>query len=90
VTVARASGAPVRDSEDLLVVTSDFLATGGDAAFAPVRLLRVLDAGAERQLLRDAIAERLSARGGRLGWRDVYDTTHPRWRYPGSRPVTCD
>ncbi len=89
VNVTRESGAPVRDGEDLLVVTSDFLATGGDGAFAPVGVLRVIDSGADAPLLRDVIAERLRARGGRIGWRDVFDPAHPRWTFPGSRPVRC-
>jgi 5'-nucleotidase len=89
VRLSRSSGVPVRDDEELLVVTSDFLATGGDAAFAPVRLLQVIDAGADAPLLRDVIAARLRARGGKIGWRDVFDPAHPRWTYPGPRPVRC-
>jgi hypothetical protein len=90
VRVSRASGAPVRDAEELLVVTSDFLAMGGDAAFASVGLLRVISAEGAGPLLRDAIAARLRAQGGRIASRDVFDPAHPRWHYPGSRPVKCD
>ena len=36
VTVTRPSGAPILDDESLLVVVSDFLATGGDGILAPV------------------------------------------------------
>jgi hypothetical protein len=79
----------VRDTDDLLVVTSDFLATGGDAALAPVGRVRVIDAGGEAPLVRDVIADRLRARGGRIGWRDVFDPARPRWTFPGARPVRC-
>jgi 5'-nucleotidase len=89
VSLTRESGAPVRDDEELLVVTSDFLATGGDGAFASVGVLRVIDAGGDAAFLREAIAARLHARGGRIGSHDVFDPSRPRWTYPGPRPVTC-
>ncbi len=36
VALRRESGGPIRDNESLTVVTTDFLATGGDSFFAPV------------------------------------------------------
>jgi 5'-nucleotidase len=88
-TVARRSGDAIRENEELTVVTSDFLATGGDGAFAPVGILRVVDGGDDGPFVRDAIAERLRERGGHLGEHQVFDRSHPRWTYPGDRPVRC-
>ena len=85
----RPSGAPVGDDEELTVATSDFLATGGDGAFAPVRLLRVTDAGDDGPLVRDAIADRLRERGGWLDAKQFFDPARPRLTYAGRRPVRC-
>jgi 5'-nucleotidase len=88
-TLRRASGAPIRDDDELTVTTSDFLATGGDAAFAPVRVLRVTNGGDEGLLVREAIAGRLRARGGALDAKAFFDSSRPRLSYPGTRPVRC-
>jgi 2',3'-cyclic-nucleotide 2'-phosphodiesterase (5'-nucleotidase family) len=85
----RPSGAPVGGDEELTVATSDFLATGGDGAFAPVRLLRVTDAGDDGPLVRDAIADRLRERGGWLDAKQFFDPARPRLTYAGRRPVRC-
>jgi 2',3'-cyclic-nucleotide 2'-phosphodiesterase (5'-nucleotidase family) len=88
-TLRRRSGAPIRDDEELTIATSDFLATGGDGAFAPVRLLRVADAGDDAPLVRDAIVDSLRQRGGSLDGKQFFDPAHPRLMYPGRRPVQC-
>ena len=89
VTVRRLSGAPIRDDEQLTIATSDFLATGGDGAFASIRLVRTLDAGDDAPLVRDAIADRLRHRGGWIDARQFFDPAHPRLTYAGTRPVRC-
>jgi 5'-nucleotidase len=89
VTITRSSGAPIRDDEELTIATSDFLATGGDAAFAPVRVPRALEAGDDAPLVRDAIADRLRHRGGAIDPRQFFDIAHPRLMYSGKRPVRC-
>jgi 5'-nucleotidase len=86
IALARPDGRPVRDDEVLTIVTSDFLATGGnDGAF------KVLPAGAvtveDGVLVREEIARLLRARGGELRGDD--DTGKPRLAYPGTRPVRC-
>jgi 5'-nucleotidase len=88
-TLRRRSGAPIRDDEELTIATSDFLATGGDGAFAPVRLLGVADAGDDPPLVRDAIADGLRQRGGSLDAKQFFDSAHPRLSYQGTRPVRC-
>jgi hypothetical protein len=73
----------------LIIATSDFLATDGDAAFAPIRMLLVTNGGDEGLLVRDAIAGRLRARGGALDAKAFFDSSHPRLSYSGTRPVRC-
>jgi 2',3'-cyclic-nucleotide 2'-phosphodiesterase (5'-nucleotidase family) len=88
-TLRRRSGPPIRDDEELTIATSDFLATGGDGAFAPVRLLPVADAGDDAPLVRDAIADGLRQRAGWLDAKQFFDPAHPRLSYQGTRPVRC-
>jgi 2',3'-cyclic-nucleotide 2'-phosphodiesterase (5'-nucleotidase family) len=88
-SLRRASGTPIREDEELTVATSDFLATGGDGAFGPVGLLRVIDATDDAPLVRDALAGGLRQRGGWLDPKQFFDPGHPRLTYPAPRPVRC-
>jgi hypothetical protein len=88
-SLRRASGAPIRGDEELTVATSDFLATGGDGAFGPVGVLRVIDASDDAPLVRDALAGRLRQRGGWLDPKALFDPARPRLTYPAPRPVRC-
>jgi 5'-nucleotidase len=90
VRIVRTNGKPVGDAERLRVVTSDYLATGGDDLFAPVQLpdpAVAFDSGT----VRDALAAELRKRGGRLDGQSVtlLDRDHPRLTLPSARPVIC-
>jgi 2',3'-cyclic-nucleotide 2'-phosphodiesterase (5'-nucleotidase family) len=89
VSLRRRSGAPIRGEEDLTIATSDFLATGGDGAFAAVRLLRVAGDGDDGPLVRDALADRLRQRHAAIDPATFFDSSRPRLTYPGRRPVSC-
>jgi hypothetical protein len=74
------------------MVTSDFLASGGDNILG----ITDLDQGAiqiddDGPLIRDGIAEVLAHRGATLhaGDKRVFDKAAPRFVYPGKRPVKC-
>jgi 5'-nucleotidase len=87
VVLTRPSGQVLRDDTSLVVVTSDFLATGGDKTFtalAPGKL-EIVDA----PLIRDGIGQALKRRGGTLHGRDFYDPKHLRLGFEGHRPLTC-
>ena len=91
VELARADGKPIAPEEPLVVITSDFVATGGDALFTGIvdpAAIQILEDGPN---LRDAIAEVLTKGGGTLRPDDpkLFSTDHPRWTYPGTRPVSC-
>jgi hypothetical protein len=91
VALIRDDGRPVGDDEPLVLLTSDFLASGGDGAVAALHLppaAITLDSG---PTIRDAMADQLRRRGGTLRGDDpaLLDPTHRRVAYPGSRPVSC-
>ncbi|MCP4448204.1 MAG: bifunctional metallophosphatase/5'-nucleotidase [Myxococcales bacterium] len=89
VSMTRANGKTVRDEEVITIVTSDFLASGGDGLIGSEGLEALetkLDDGA---LMRDAMAEQFRKRGGELRSADFFDSAHPRIDYVGERPVVC-
>jgi 5'-nucleotidase len=84
-----ADGREVAAGDRLTVVTSDFLATGGDGLFpAEARRAARLDRGPP---IREAMAQVLRARGGALAGDApaLLDPAHPRITYPAPRPVFC-
>jgi 5'-nucleotidase len=80
---------PIAPGDAVTVVTSDFLATGGDGLFSPeIQRRAVLDDGAP---IRDAMAAALRRRGGTLDGDapPLNDAAKPRLAYPAPRPVKC-
>ena len=86
VALTRLGGTPVRDEEMLAVITTDFMATGGDGFFAGASV--VYEIGPP---IRDALAEALQKRGGVLDASDrsLFDPAHPRFALPGEVPIHC-
>ncbi len=76
-------GAEVRDNDKLTVVTSDFVALGGDRAEIPKDRAVIED-----ELVRDALEKGITGRG-ELKENDLFDSEHPRWKMPSERPVRC-
>jgi hypothetical protein len=89
VSLTRERGRSILDDDPLTVVTSDFLATGGDRLFEPVTPLRVVSSAEGDPVMRDAMAERLRARGGSLREGQLIDPRAPRLAYEGRRPIRC-
>jgi len=90
VVVTLADGRDVQDDDEIVVVSNDFLATGGDRIFTPVMPAGGYDLPAVSPLVRDQIAEWMAARGGVLHASDFYDPTNPRYVLPGPVPVSCE
>ena len=85
--VVRDNGKPVGDQEKLQIVTSDFLATGGDGALAKLGRDRItIESG---RPIRDEIAGVVTKQGGAVSANQYYDPKAKRLRYPGTRPVRC-
>lgn len=91
VDLLRPNGRPIRDTDNLRVVTSDFLATGGDHALTAEIQPANLTISEDGPNIRDAIAEYLRAHPMTVRPDDprFYSREHPRWQYPDSRPVRC-
>ncbi len=87
--ITRDDGRAIPDDATLTMATTDFLATGTEAAFAALRAREgavTIDHGS---LVREAMARTLEARGGQLSPRDLYEPSAPRVRYEGTRPISC-
>lgn len=86
----RGDGRVIASGARLTLVTSDYLATGGDRLFSAIGLSRTRIAPVGKRLLRDALAEELGKRG-RIDPSDphLFDPERPRIELPSSRPVTC-
>ncbi|MDH4062878.1 MAG: bifunctional metallophosphatase/5'-nucleotidase [Acidobacteriota bacterium] len=87
VRLQRDNGTPVKPTEQLQVVTLDFLATGGDGFFDAIEPLKILGSVSDGPIFRDALALSLMNGGGMLR------APSPRSGglvFPGLRPVTCE
>jgi 5'-nucleotidase len=83
-------GALIQAADQLAILTSDFLATGGDGLFWE-ELKQRARLNDDAPPIRDAMSAVLKARGGTLDGGDprIADPAHPRLAYPGARPVRC-
>jgi len=89
VSLTRASGTPIRPDERLTLVTSDFVADGGDGVLAPAAPLGEIRSVEGAPIQREAVVDWLRKRGGGLNENQYVSPENRRWSYPGSRPVTC-
>ena len=90
VRLLRDDGRLVTDDEQLVMVTSDFLASGGmDGALKSIDPTQVIIE--EGNLIREAMIAELSRRGGTIdgGDRALLDPARRRIAFPGRRPVIC-
>jgi 2',3'-cyclic-nucleotide 2'-phosphodiesterase (5'-nucleotidase family) len=90
VEISRPNGKRVAEETELRVITSDFLAAGGDGLFRGVSLGENAIEIHRDRMMRDAFAQQLEARA-RIdpGDRALFDPEQPRVRYEGVRPLRC-
>jgi 2',3'-cyclic-nucleotide 2'-phosphodiesterase (5'-nucleotidase family) len=88
--LTRSDGRAIAENARLTLVTSDYLATGGDRLFAPIDLARSRIEPLGDVLMRDALAAEFNRRG-RIDPRDkrLFDPAQPRIDLPSKRPVSC-
>jgi len=88
--LTRDNGKPVSDRESLLLVTSDYLATGGDGLFQPLSLAPQRIELETSGNFRDALARSLKHHP-QLSPRDprIFDPAHPRLKLSSPRPLIC-
>ncbi len=82
-------GKPLADEASYKIVTSDFLASGGDASVIgrlklPEGSVKMTDV-----IIRDAIAEILRKKKGKVDPAQLLSPTNKRLDYEGQRPVEC-
>jgi 2',3'-cyclic-nucleotide 2'-phosphodiesterase (5'-nucleotidase family) len=82
-------GKAIKDDRKLLLVTSDFLASGGDGVIGRLKLADGAVDLSDGRIIREAIAGALKKRGGTITASSLYDPKKPRLAYPGKRPVKC-
>jgi 5'-nucleotidase len=85
----RGDSGPIRDDAMLRVVTTDFLALGGDALLAAAAPPGGFQLSSDGPLVRDAVADWLRARGGRLNEAELARRSASLWSLPGPPPMTC-
>jgi 5'-nucleotidase len=85
ITVA---GKPLSETASYKLVTSDFLASGGDGLIGRLKLpetaIQMTDV-----IIRDAMADALRKRKGAIEPAQLYSATKKRMDYEGERPVEC-
>ncbi len=89
VVLKRPSGIPIRPDERLTVVTSDFLAGGGDGIVAPAGPIGEIKTPEGAPLLRESVVAWLRSHGGHFDERQFVAPDKRRWHVPGPRPVMC-
>ena len=88
VTLTRRSGARIRPDERLTVVTSDFVADGGDGVVNPAGPMTRHSIDGE-PLLRESVVAWLRKHGGRFNESQFIAPQNRRWHLPAPRPVMC-
>ncbi|HEX5204420.1 MAG TPA: 5'-nucleotidase C-terminal domain-containing protein, partial [Actinoplanes sp.] len=86
VTMTRASGTEIADDDPVLLVTSDFLATGGDGILTPIMPAGGFPVDTSAPLIRDAIVDYMRRPGGPVRESQLIDAT-PRLSVSG--PTSC-
>lgn len=87
VALSRDDGSALSDETRLDLVTTDFLATGGDGFFAETSIPFQIGT-----VVREEMAEVLRKRGGTLSPDDpaLLDPSKPRFDLPGPVPIRCE
>lgn len=88
-TMTRPDGSEIADQDMLAVMTTDFLATGGDGIFTPIIPEGGLTVVESTQLVRETIASWMRARGGTLNADSFSDAENPAWNIPESVEMGC-
>ncbi|MBL9017615.1 MAG: bifunctional metallophosphatase/5'-nucleotidase [Myxococcales bacterium] len=84
----KVAGKPLDENKAYKLVTSDFLASGGDGLIGRLKLapnaIKITDV-----IIRDAIADHLRKHKGSVDPAKLFSPANRRLDYEGSRPVSC-
>jgi len=89
VTMIRTDGSAIEDHEMLAIITTDFLATGGDNVLTTIIPEHGFTIDSEKPLVREAIADWMRQRGGSLDAETFSDAGNPKWNIPDSVAAQC-
>jgi len=89
VVLERPSGMPIRPDERLNVVTSDFVAGGGDGIVAPAGPLGDIKSPDGAPILRESVVAWLRGHGGHFDEHHFVAPDKRRWHFPAPRPMMC-
>ena len=89
VTMTRNDGSEIEDHEMLAVMTTDFLATGGDDVLTPIIPEAGFPISSDTPLIREVVANWMRQRGGNLSADTFLDTDNPKWNIPDSIAEEC-
>lgn len=87
VRLQRENGAAIKPTDQLRVVTVDFLATGGDGFFDPIEPVKLIGSVSDGPIFRDVFAFSLMRSGGTLA--PPAASTPRGVVFNGSRPLSC-
>jgi 2',3'-cyclic-nucleotide 2'-phosphodiesterase (5'-nucleotidase family) len=89
VSMQRPDGSTIEDDDALVVLTTDFLATGGDDVLTPIIPEGGFPIDASQPLIREAIANWLRQHGGSLDAGSFSDSGNPKWNISVAAGDAC-
>lgn len=90
VSMIRDNGSTVIDQDQLSVVTTDFLASGGDNIFSPIIPLGGFKIDPNSPKFRDGIVTWFEQHESSIRVSDFYRMDDPRFIFPGQLPISCN
>lgn len=89
VTMIKNNGQVIDDDEQLTLVTTDFLAVGGDNIFVPIMPTGGYEVEPRSPGFRDGIVRWFERHQGTLRQADFYDASNRRFTFPAELPISC-
>ncbi len=90
IDMLRPDGSEIHDDEKLTVITTDFLAMGGDSIFAPVIPEEGFSLQTDTPFMRDLFVAWMRGQGGRMNAGQFLDGENPRWNVAETVSTQCD
>jgi hypothetical protein len=89
IEMQRPDGTEIANNETITVVTTDFLAMGGDNIFTPIIPDGGFDLPTSTPFVRELFVTWMRTTGGSLNAADFLDDENPRWSFSESWPGDC-
>ena len=89
VRILRPDGSEILDSDDVRIISNDFLVLGGDGIFEPVIPEGGFEFGTDKPLARDVLVEWFLKQEPRMNAASFMSTEEPKWNLPNDLPGSC-